>query len=236
MIGVLKVTLSRAKFTGKDSIESLKDFLNNPPVQEQQARAYKKKQWEQLVSIGGDRLVDTRLPDGTQITPSGLLGGAHLLGAGGIVDSIKLLQAGGREHVDGNGTNGSKYIKALNGLNIGSEIAVDFNAGKPSKKADAQTDTDLAVNSRVNNQDIAISRTNSWVTKKAVVMAGVTLPAGTEVLPALDQRGSLLGLSYTDAAGNPISLNVQPSRSTELAADRQEISHLARPQAPTLKM
>lgn len=105
-------------FTGKDGVNSIDDFLNNPKAQENAQIIFKKKQWGYLKAVGALKYIGTTLKDYT-ITPSGLLAGAHLKGAGSV---IKYLASGGKENSkDAYGTSLESYIKGFAGYDI-SEI------------------------------------------------------------------------------------------------------------------
>lgn len=76
------------KFTGKDGIYSKKDFLNNPQAQENAIRAYYKKNWQSIKNCHLDEYIGKNI-NGTIITESGLLAGAHLKGVGGLNSYLK---------------------------------------------------------------------------------------------------------------------------------------------------
>jgi hypothetical protein len=102
---------STGNWTGKDGISSQDDFLNNTPVQNDAVRRYYVKLWSYIPS-------DVRSSVGTQvggvdITDSGLLAGAHLLGQGGVTRFIR--SKGQDDPVDGLGTKCSDYIKQFGG-------------------------------------------------------------------------------------------------------------------------
>lgn len=96
------------KFSGKDGVNSIQDFLNNPAAQENAQIIYKKKQWKYLKAVGADKYVG-KIINGYTITPSGLLAGAHLKGAGSV---IKYLKSNGQIiEKDGFGTSVETYMK-----------------------------------------------------------------------------------------------------------------------------
>ena len=106
------------KFTEKDGISSIQDFLAKPCVQENAIRIYMKKQWGYLKAIGADKFLG-KLFNGYEITASGLLAGAHLKGAGTV---IKYLKSGGSFNPkDGFGTSVEEYLKKFAGYDV-SEI------------------------------------------------------------------------------------------------------------------
>ena len=106
------------KFLGKDGVNSIQDFLNNPKAQENAQLVFKKKQWGYLRAVGAlnylGLIINTIL-----ITPSGLLAGAHLKGAGSV---IQYLISGGKNiQKDGFGTSIESYIKQFANYDV-SEI------------------------------------------------------------------------------------------------------------------
>ena len=70
-----------AFFTGKEGVESKADFLADGAAQEHAIRAYMKLQWAYL---GETQRYAGQVIGGIAITESGLLAGAHLLGAGAV--------------------------------------------------------------------------------------------------------------------------------------------------------
>jgi hypothetical protein len=96
------------KFLGKDGVRSIQDFLNNPAAQENAQIVYKKKQWGYLKATGAHSYIGKTI-NGYKITPSGLLAGAHLKGAGSV---IKYLKSNGQIiEKDGFGTSVENYMK-----------------------------------------------------------------------------------------------------------------------------
>ena len=96
------------KFTGKDGVNSLQDFLNNPRAQENAQIVFKKKQWGYLKAVGADKYCG-QIINGYRITPSGLLAGAHLKGAGSVITYLK--SGGKRIEKDAFGTSVESYMK-----------------------------------------------------------------------------------------------------------------------------
>ena len=68
-------------WTGKNGIDSKADFLADGAVQEQAIRAYMKLQW---VYLGETQRFAGQKIGGLKVTESGLLAGAHILGAGTV--------------------------------------------------------------------------------------------------------------------------------------------------------
>ena len=105
-------------FTGKDNVNSIQDFLANPLAQENAMKFFIKKQWGYLKAVGADKFLG-KTYNGYNITPSGLLAGAHLKGAGTV---IKYLESGGAiNSKDGLGTSVEEYLKRFAGYDV-SEI------------------------------------------------------------------------------------------------------------------
>lgn len=98
----------KGKFTGKDGVNSLQDFLNNPQAQENAQIIFKKKQWSYLKAVGADKYCG-QIINGYRITPSGLLAGAHLKGAGSVITYLK--SGGKRIEKDAFGTSVESYMK-----------------------------------------------------------------------------------------------------------------------------
>ena len=105
----------KGKFTGKDGVNSIQDFLNNPKAQENAQIIYKKKQWGYLKAVGADKYIGKTI-NGYTITPSGLLAGAHLKGAGCV---IKYLKSNGQIiEKDAFGTSVESYMKKFAGYDV----------------------------------------------------------------------------------------------------------------------
>jgi len=103
------------KFLGRDGVFSIQDFLNSPKAQENAQIIYKKKQWAYLKAVGADEYTG-KVINGYIITPSGLLAGAHLKGAGSV---IKYLKSNGQiVERDGFGTSVEAYMKKFAGYDV----------------------------------------------------------------------------------------------------------------------
>lgn len=100
-----------ANWTGKDGIRSKQQFLNSPAAQEDAIQLWMAKLFGYISSIVQ---YDGQTINGIQITLSGLLAGAHLVGAG---RESSWLSAGepGSVPVDGNGTKITTYIQKFGG-------------------------------------------------------------------------------------------------------------------------
>ena len=104
-------------FLGRDNVYSIKDFLNSPKAQENAQIAYKRRQWLYLKAVGADKFVG-KFINGYTITPSGLLAGAHLKGAGGVIEYLK--SDGKNNSKDAFGTSIESYIKNFGGYDVSS--------------------------------------------------------------------------------------------------------------------
>ena len=103
----------------KYGITSLWDYRNSPEKQEMLQIDYKKRVWVQIKNKGLDKFVGTTIND-ILITESGLLAGAHLVGAGGL---SRYLKSNGNVDVkDKTGTSVTKYLKLFAGYDV-SDIA-----------------------------------------------------------------------------------------------------------------
>jgi len=106
----------RGKFTGKNGINSLADFTNNPDAQVKAIADYQAVQWKVIQNLGLTKYLGQTI-NGVEITQSGLLAGAHLVGYGGLQ---KYLTSNGMNDVkDGNGTPISQYIQKFGGYRVG---------------------------------------------------------------------------------------------------------------------
>lgn len=102
-------------FTGKDGVNSIQDFLNNPTAQENAQIVFKKKQWGYLKAVGAHKYTG-QIINGYKITESGLLAGAHLKGAGSV---IEYLRSGGKNiGKDAFGTSVESYMKKFAGYDV----------------------------------------------------------------------------------------------------------------------
>lgn len=105
----------KGSFRGKDGVYSIQDFLNNPKAQENAQIIFKKRQWGYLKAVGAHNYVG-KVINGYTITPSGLLAGAHLKGAGSV---IKYLKSNGQNvEKDGFGTSVESYMKKFAGYDV----------------------------------------------------------------------------------------------------------------------
>ena len=102
-------------FTGRDGVKSIKDFLNNPVAQENAQIIFKKRQWGDLKAVGANNYVG-KVINGYTITPSGLLAGAHLKGAGSVIKYLK--SNGNIVEKDAFGTSVETYMKRFAGYDV----------------------------------------------------------------------------------------------------------------------
>ncbi|OEU76301.1 MAG: hypothetical protein BA874_01435 [Desulfuromonadales bacterium C00003068] len=110
-------------FTGKNGIRSIDDFLNNRAVQDKAAKAWMKIMWKYIEADGLRRYAWRKVGD-VQMTPSGMLAAAHLLGSGALKDYIRA--NGQSDFRDPYGTPLSKYINTLAGYDV------PFGPSKPA--------------------------------------------------------------------------------------------------------
>ena len=89
--------------------------MNNPKAQENAQIIFKKRQWGYLRAVGADKFVG-KIINGYTITPSGLLAGAHLKGAGSV--STYLKSNGQRIEKDAFGTSVESYMKKFAGYDV----------------------------------------------------------------------------------------------------------------------
>ena len=98
-----------------DGVYSIQDFLNTPAAQENAQIAFKKRQWLYLKAVGA-HLYTGKIINGYTITQSGLLAGAHLKGAGGVIEYLK--SDGLKNPKDAFGTSVESYIKNFAGYDV----------------------------------------------------------------------------------------------------------------------
>lgn len=104
-------------FTGKDGVLSKADFLNNTTAQENAQTAYQKAQWKQLQANGSTKFIGQTI-NGIKITPSALLGGAHLVGSAKV---HRFLESNGKtDTTDRNGVSVSQYMKKFQDYDVSS--------------------------------------------------------------------------------------------------------------------
>ena len=104
-------------FTGRDNVYSIEDFLKNPQAQENAQIAFKRRQWLYLKAVGADKFLN-KFINGYSITQSGLLAGAHLKGAGGVIEYLK--SNGLKNPKDAFGTSVESDMKNFGGYDVSS--------------------------------------------------------------------------------------------------------------------
>lgn len=92
----------------KEGVYSKQDFLNNHQAQKNAAKIFHKDAWKQLRVNGSLDYMDKTIK-GIKITPSGLIAGAHLMGASNVLLFLK--SNGTIDQKDNNKTPVSKYIQ-----------------------------------------------------------------------------------------------------------------------------
>jgi serralysin len=97
------------------AVNSKQDFLINPAFQEFAIRRFNALQWSAIIRLDLAKYTGETVAD-IVITPSGLLGGAHLLGPKNVQ---RFLASGGTvDPSDGFGTNVSEYIRKFAGYDL----------------------------------------------------------------------------------------------------------------------
>ncbi len=115
----------QGRWIGRDGVLSLEDFLSSPKAQEKACRRFKKRQWRQIRALGLHLFAGSTIA-GIDLTASGLLAGAHLVGPGGLK---RFLDSGGADDaVDGYGTRVSEYLRRFSGY------ATPFENQSPEEK------------------------------------------------------------------------------------------------------
>lgn len=115
-------------WTGKNGIDSAKEFLGSKSVQDKAAVAWVKLMWHYIEAEDLDRYAWTEV-GGTELTPSGMLAASHLLGTYALQEYI---QSDGKADLrDPYGMPISSYILRM------AEVEVPFGA-KPRKLASAE--------------------------------------------------------------------------------------------------
>src|ERR671912_1608941 len=96
-------------WTGKDGIWSLSDWLGNPEVQDKAVGESQSSLWHGPFNDLGIKQYIGQNINGVTITESGLLAGAHLMGAWALADY--LASGGSAYYADPNGTTIEKYLR-----------------------------------------------------------------------------------------------------------------------------
>lgn len=106
---------SSGQWTGKNGATSQAAFLASPAIQTAAINDYNQVQWRYITRMGLDRYVGQNI-GGVQITESGLLAGAHLLGAGNLATFLR--SGGATVPRDGNRVPITQYIAAFGGHDL----------------------------------------------------------------------------------------------------------------------
>jgi hypothetical protein len=106
---------SQGNWTGKMGVRSGSNFLNNAAAQENAVRAYSQKVFSSLQNMGTTKFIG-RTVNGVTITKSGLMGAAHLVGAGGV--NSFLTGDGKYKTTDGNQVSAGSYLALFNGRTV----------------------------------------------------------------------------------------------------------------------
>lgn len=131
-------------WTGRKRVNCKLDFLSNPDAQEDAIRRHIVNLWKQIRALNLDSY-EGAVINGNVITKSGMIGGAHLKGIGGLRTYLK--SDGMDIPSDGNNTSIESYVVKFGGYNIdgflkhecspnnrtGNQRAVNFNAHSRSK-------------------------------------------------------------------------------------------------------
>jgi RHS repeat-associated protein len=103
----------KGKWSGTDGVNSQSDFLGNVFAQEVAMYSLLNSNWSALTTKGATGYIGQTV-GGVRIDASGLLGGAHLGGAGGVSRFVKT----GRNPADTNGTRITDYIIKFSGYEV----------------------------------------------------------------------------------------------------------------------
>lgn len=101
------------KWSSKDGLDSEKEFLNSPKLQDKIMDEYTKRNMRYLRNKKVFKYIGKKFK-GILVTKSGLLACAHLLGAGGTSRMLK----SGNVGKDAYGTKGTEYLKKVKNIKI----------------------------------------------------------------------------------------------------------------------
>jgi len=104
-----------AGFSGKLGITSAADFLAAPGAQDTAAEEWMQLLWRYIGAVEVDAVLG-HVIGGIHLTASGMLAGAHLLGAGGLRDWVR--SDGSLERSDAYGTSITDYLEFFGGYEI----------------------------------------------------------------------------------------------------------------------
>jgi len=124
----------KGKWTGKDGIYSVKDFLENPTVQEKAIREWMALLWKRIKQRGLDKYVGQEI-DGIPITESGLLAAAHLKGVGALDKYLRGIPV---KTTDGYGTDIREYLRKFGGYDVSPITGNPNSFSQPANPHDSQ--------------------------------------------------------------------------------------------------
>ncbi|TJV68864.1 MAG: LysM domain-containing protein, partial [Mesorhizobium sp.] len=103
-------------WTGKDGINSLADWLSHPAIQDKAIGEYYTYLWNsEFKDLGLQKFIGQTI-NGVEITASGLLAGAHLVGADAV--AVYLNSGGTQGATDPWGTPVAEYISKFGGYDV----------------------------------------------------------------------------------------------------------------------
>ncbi|RWP69987.1 MAG: hypothetical protein EOR07_01355 [Mesorhizobium sp.] len=114
-------------WTGKDGINSLADWLSSPAIQDKAAGEYFTYLWNtEFKDLGLQNYIGQTI-NGVEITASGLLAGAHLVGADSV--AVYLNSGGTQGATDPWGTPVAEYIAKFGGYDVSPVIGTATPTG-----------------------------------------------------------------------------------------------------------
>lgn len=187
-------TWQTAHFTGKDGIYSEQDYLNNPGVQNQAARAWMQDWvWGFVKADGLDQHIGQTI-GGIPITASGLLAGAHLRGADAVQQFID--SGGAVDPQDPYGTPVSQYLSHFGGYQTPFDPGGSQPASNPAPVTAAPAPASAPVSSD-NSIVLNVSADNWNGSPQFLVSVDGVQKGGTQVTAA----------SHADGASDAITLS-----------------------------
>ena len=121
----------KGKWTGKDGVNSKQNFKDNHSAQEWAVREYARQNWRTINRLGLASYIGKKV-NNIEITISGMLAGAHLLGVGGLREFLKT----GLDDDDDYGTKISKYVSVLAGYDTPFSAPISQQPPIPQPKPD----------------------------------------------------------------------------------------------------
>jgi hypothetical protein len=121
-------------WTGKNGVTSPEGFLANRGAQNAAIEVFHRGTWKTIQNLGLDKYIGQTI-GGVQITASGLIGGAHLVGAGKVRDFLN--SNGSKIPTDANGTSVTSYLSRFGGYDV-SIITGIVNANDTKTNAGSQ--------------------------------------------------------------------------------------------------